>query len=134
GVAFRWDRDPAQPVVLGDPYRIEQVVEQLLSNAVKFTDAGYVALTTRLDTDAVVCVVEDTGCGIAEEFVSGLFEPFTQEDHRLNRNYDGSGLGLAIVKRLVDAMDGSLAIESEKDAGTRVTLKLPVAVASADAL
>ncbi|MEO1728309.1 MAG: ATP-binding protein [Bacteroidota bacterium] len=134
GVAFRWDRDPAQPVVLGDPYRIEQVVEQLLSNAVKFTDAGYVALTTRLDTDAVVCVVEDTGCGIAEEFVSGLFEPFTQEDHRLNRNYDGSGLGLAIVKRLVDAMDGSLAIESEKDAGTRVTLKLPVAVASADVL
>ncbi|MEM8601471.1 MAG: ATP-binding protein, partial [Bacteroidota bacterium] len=127
-VRFHWDRDTSQPVVLGDPYRIEQVVEQLLSNAVKFTDAGHVALTTRLEERAVVCIVEDTGCGIAEEFLSGLFEPFTQEDHRLNRSYDGSGLGLAIVKRLVDAMEGTLAIESEKDAGTRVTLTLPVAM------
>ncbi|MEM8558408.1 MAG: ATP-binding protein, partial [Bacteroidota bacterium] len=131
GVGFHWERDPGQPVVLGDPYRIEQVVEQLLSNAVKFTDRGAVTVTTRLEDAAVVYVVEDTGCGIAAEFLSGLFEPFTQEDHRLNRSYDGSGLGLAIVKRLVDAMDGTLAIESEKDVGTRVTLTLPVAVEAA---
>ena len=107
------------PVVLGDPDRVEEVVAHLVSNAVKFTEAGGVTVTTAVEGDAVRLVVEDTGIGIAEAYLGRLFEPFTQEDFRLNRAYGGSGLGLAITKRLLDGMGGAIRAESEKGRGSR---------------
>lgn len=110
------------PAVMGDPERVEQVFDHLLSNAIKFTEAGEVTVRTAVEGGCVRCVVEDTGIGIAPEYLDGLFEPFSQEDYRLNRKYGGSGLGLAITKRLLDAMGGTIEVETEKGKGSRFTV------------
>ena len=114
-----------EPIALGDAQRIEQVVGQLLSNALKFTEEGTVRITSELAPGEVRLTVADTGIGIAEEYLGELFVPFSQEDNRLNRDYAGSGLGLAIVKRLVEAMDGRIEVASTKGEGSRFTLTLP---------
>jgi PAS domain S-box-containing protein len=119
GLALRFDPAGGDPVVLADPDRVEEVVAHLVSNAVKFTEAGGVTLATALDGEAVRLVVEDTGIGIAEEYLGRLFEPFSQEDYRLNRAYGGSGLGLAITRRLLDGMGGTIRVESAKGKGSR---------------
>ena len=125
GVALDLSLAEGDPIVLGEARRIEQIVEHLVSNAVKFTEAGHVRIVTSVDEGAVRITVEDTGIGIEPDYMAELFEPFSQEDNRLNRNYDGSGLGLAIVKRLVEAMNGAIAVTSERDEGTRFEVTLP---------
>lgn len=124
GLALVLDLASAEPIVLGDAQRIEQVVGQLVSNALKFTEAGQVRISSEVSPGEVRLVVEDTGIGIAEEYLGELFVPFSQEDNRLNRDYAGSGLGLAIVKRLVEAMDGRIEVASTKGEGTAFTLSL----------
>src|SRR5690606_5599901 len=99
--------------------RVEEVVAHLVSNAVKFTEAGSVTLTVEAEVGVVRLAVEDTGIGITEAYLDRLFEPFSQEDYRLNRAYGGSGLGLAITKRLLNGMGGSIRAESEKGRGSR---------------
>jgi signal transduction histidine kinase len=69
--------------------------------------------------------VADTGIGIEPDYLDELFEPFSQEDNRLNRDYEGSGLGLAIVRRLVEAMKGTIEVASTKGEGTTFTVTLP---------
>ena len=116
----------AHPVtVQGDPSRIEQVVDQLLSNAVKFTAEGGVEVRLCEADGQVRLTVSDTGVGIADDFLDGLFEPFAQEDHRVNRDFGGSGLGLAIASRLARQMNGRLSVTSEKGVGSTFTLTLP---------
>ena len=111
--------------MLGEARRIEQIVEHLVSNAVKFTEAGHVRIATGVDESVVRITVEATGIGIEPDYMADLFEPFSQEDNRLNRNYEGSGLGLAIVKRIVEAMNGTISVTSERGAGTRFDVTLP---------
>ena len=125
GLDLRLDLADSEPIVVGDAQRIEQTVEQLVSNALKFTEAGYIRLATRVDDGAVRLCVEDTGIGIDPDYRAELFVPFSQEDNRLNRDYEGSGLGLAIAKRLVEAMDGTLEVESTKGDGSTFTVTLP---------
>lgn len=125
GLDLRLDLADSEPLVLGDAQRIEQTVEQLISNALKFTETGHIRLVTHIDADAVRLCVEDTGVGIDPEYRAELFVPFSQEDNRLNRDYEGSGLGLAIVHRLVEAMDGTLDVESVKGEGSTFTITLP---------
>lgn len=127
GVALEVDLDPADPVVLGDAHRIEQVLDHLLANAAKFTDAGCVAVRTRRAAAAVLIEVADTGIGIAPAHLDWLFTPFLQEDNGLNRRYPGAGLGLALVKRLLDAMGGRIEVESEKGKGSTFRVFLPTA-------
>jgi PAS domain S-box-containing protein len=125
GVGLVLDLAPGDPIVLGEAKRLAQVAEHLVSNAVKFTEEGEVRIATTLtDTDARL-VVADTGIGIAPDYFDELFEPFSQGDNRLNRNYEGSGLGLAIVKRLVGAMNGTIDVKSTQGEGTTVTVTLP---------
>ncbi|MEM1043402.1 MAG: ATP-binding protein [Bacteroidota bacterium] len=119
------DLDPADPVVLGDAGRLGSVLEQLLSNAAKFTDEGRVRVATESAPDAVHLRVEDTGIGVAPDYVADMFEPFSQGDNRLNRDYDGSGLGLALAKRLIEAMDGTITVESTQGEGTAFEITLP---------
>ena len=71
-------------------------------------------------------LVTDTGVGISEAFVDGLFEPFSQEDHRVNRKFEGSGLGMAIAAGLVKAMEGRIEVESEQGVGSTFTVALPL--------
>ena len=112
--------------LLGDPGRLRQIVLNLVANAVKFTDAGTVSVTVRLDAISrrlalVSFVVRDTGIGIAEQQLKHIFEPFSQADASTTRRHEGTGLGLAITRRLVELMDGDIRVRSRPGTGTTFT-------------
>ncbi len=127
GVGFRIEAPSAPAVVMGDPARIEQVVDQLISNAARFTSEGAVTVRLTVQDDEVRLEAEDTGIGVADDVLESIFEPFVQEDVRVNREFNGTGLGLAIAARLVRQMHGSLTARSVKGEGSTFTLVLPAA-------
>jgi PAS domain S-box-containing protein len=111
------------PVLLGDPVRLHQIILNLVSNAVKFTNKGKITISTRLmesDNEQVKIefAVSDTGIGISETKIEKIFENFQQASSGTSRLYGGTGLGLAIVKQLVEAQHGTIAVESKMDAGS----------------
>jgi signal transduction histidine kinase/chemotaxis response regulator CheB len=115
--------DPAvPPTVRGDPGRLRQILTNLVGNAVKFTHAGVVVLTLAMadvtDTIGVRFEVRDTGIGIPLDRQASLFETFTQADASITRRYGGTGLGLAISLRLVEAMDGTITVDSTPEHGS----------------
>jgi len=119
--------------LLGDPLRVSQILTNLISNAVKFTEEGHIQVSiTRLDeSDGRACLeiaVADTGIGMTQEQSARLFSAFSQADGSTTRRYGGTGLGLTIVKRLAELMDGEVKVESEAGVGStfRVTLWLGV--------
>lgn len=105
-------------VVQGDPGRLRQVILNLLSNALKFTEAGEVVLSVDPDPEGLRFAVTDTGTGISPEVLPQLFQPFQQAEPSVSRLYGGTGLGLAICKRLVQAMDGSIGVDSQLSQGS----------------
>ncbi|HNB72789.1 MAG TPA: PAS domain S-box protein, partial [Acidobacteriota bacterium] len=115
---------PTVPQILcGDPARLRQVLTNLLSNGIKFTDQGEVTLRVSLVNQSTGQVrlrfeIKDTGIGISPEQQSLLFQPFTQADSSNTRRFGGTGLGLVISKRLVEAMQGAVQFESQMDQGT----------------
>jgi signal transduction histidine kinase/ActR/RegA family two-component response regulator len=115
--------------VLGDTVRLRQVLDNLMTNAVKFTDpGGRIRVNVSRKGRSIVIAVEDTGRGIEPEFMPHLFEPFSQTDDSLTRRDAGLGLGLAIAKQLVDLHHGSLvASSSGKGLGATFTVTLPIA-------
>ncbi len=113
---------------VADPFRVKQILINLVSNAVKFTDEGYVKIKLSKDGDYLLYVVEDTGIGIPKEKLEKIFEPFTQADATVAKKYGGTGLGLSISKRLAQMMKGDLWMESEVGKGTKVYLKIPIKV------
>ncbi len=115
------------PPALGDETHIRQMATNLLANAVKFTDAGHVALRAHGDGEQVVITISDTGVGIAPDQVEHVFAEFQQGNGPAARRYDGSGLGLAITKRLVELHGGRIWLESQPGGGTTVTFTLPAA-------
>lgn len=125
GIDLRVELADRDPIVTGDARRLEQVMDNLLSNAVKFTHQGYVRVRTRIENGWIVAEVADSGVGIADRHLDRLFDPFMQEDSRLNRTYEGSGLGLTLVKRLLALMDGNIEAESEKGKGSLFRIRLP---------
>lgn len=132
GVSIQFQLDPNVPeFILSDPQRLRQLLLNLVGNAVKFTDHGQVRLLVTSDRDAksIHFAVEDSGLGIPSDKMCGLFEPFVQADSSTMRRFGGSGLGLSIVRRFVDAMGGSVEVESELGRGSifRVTLPLEIA-------
>jgi PAS domain S-box-containing protein len=117
---------------LGDPHRIQQVLHNLISNAIKFTEEGEVTVTIRCAPQGPVAIeVRDTGLGMTPEQAARVFEPFAQADSSTSRRYGGTGLGLPIVKSLVEAMGGEIAMDSTPGWGTTVRLKLPLPPAGA---
>ncbi|HEY9062951.1 MAG TPA: PAS domain S-box protein [Pseudobacteroides sp.] len=108
--------------VMGDPYRLQQILNNLISNAIKFTNMGSVTLaikSSEVDDGNFILkfAVSDTGIGIAHEEMDKLFKSFSQIDGSYTRKYGGTGLGLAISKQLIELMDGTICVESEKDKG-----------------
>lgn len=116
--------------IQSDPYRIRQILLNLVSNAIKFTSEGRVTVKVGsfIDGDTVwlQCNVNDTGIGIAEEKLEHLFSPFTQSDSSTTREYGGTGLGLAITHRLCHLLGGSLSAKSQLGIGSEFCAKIPV--------
>jgi PAS domain S-box-containing protein len=137
-LAFHLDSDPSiAPVLLGDPYRINQVVLNLLSNSIKFTEKGSVSLACKVvetsnGSQQLELVVRDTGIGMEKKFLNNIFTKFSQENVNSARKYGGTGLGMAITHQLVNMMNGTIGITSSKKNGTKVTihLTLPMGVES----
>ena len=101
-------------VVMGDSGRLQQIVSNLLSNALKFTPAdGTVSIGTRVEPEFVCCEIGDNGEGISSEFLPHIFEKFSQADGGSTRRFAGLGLGLAITKQLVESHGGNITVESE---------------------
>jgi len=116
------------PTLQGDPFRVRQVITNLLGNAIKFTQKGYVAIRTVAaeDPDTIRIEVQDTGIGISQKRHASIFETFTQEDSSTSRKFGGSGLGLAICKQLVKAMKGRIGLKSELGKGSTFWFELPI--------
>ncbi|WP_110950819.1 hybrid sensor histidine kinase/response regulator [Pseudomonas bohemica] len=119
--------DPHFPaLVLGDPTRVRQIVSNLLSNALKFTRAGRVDIRLSQQSEMVRIEVCDTGIGIAQEAQAKIFQPFTQAEAAITRQYGGTGLGLTLTHNLCEAMNGQLNIESTASVGSRFYADLPL--------
>src|SRR5690606_36890346 len=125
------------PMHLVDPLRLKQVLNNVVSNAVRFTRQGHIRLEVKATPEKrrhqwAEFTVSDTGIGISRKTLPALFEPFVQEQPEIGDH--GAGLGLSICKRLVDKMGGVIRIESKLDHGTRVVTRLPLPVVSSTAL
>jgi signal transduction histidine kinase/ActR/RegA family two-component response regulator len=118
--------DGAKGVYLGDPTRVRQILYNLISNALKFTEHGEVRVTAARTDEALVLMVADTGPGIAADRVGALFDKFTQADASTTRRYGGTGLGLAICRELAQLMGGEITVESRLGEGTRFLVKAPL--------
>ena len=113
-------------VIMGDTRKIEQVLVNLLSNAIKFTEDGGINVQGKsIDDSHWQFCVTDTGIGMSEEAIQGIFDPFTQVDGSTTRKYKGTGLGLSITKQLVEMMDGKVEVESTPNVGTTFTVLMP---------
>lgn len=109
----------------GDPVRIRQIVSNLIGNAIKFTDKGFVSVSIEMNkTDYRICVT-DTGIGIKSETKETLFDSFTQENSSTSRKFGGTGLGLSICKKLVELMNGKIWVESLLGHGSCFTFEIP---------
>jgi two-component system, sensor histidine kinase len=138
GVALNFHIAPDIPAqLIGDATRLQQVLTNLLGNALKFTSVGSVTVEAyplpprRTGEYRVLFCVADTGIGIPDDKLSELFRPFAQVCEGFRRQYQGAGLGLSICKRLVDLMGGTMAVESELDVGTAIYFCIPFCLESA---
>lgn len=124
------DLSPYLPKLLnGDEVRNRQILTNIITNAVKFTEEGYIYILVTCENRAgdnwlKICV-QDSGIGIKSEDMEHLYDAFERMDTKRNRSIEGTGLGLPICKQLVEAMDGTIRVESEYGKGTRVTVELP---------
>ncbi len=138
GVELRCDVAPGcGERSLGDPLRLTQVLLNLVGNAVKFTEQGVVELRIRecerqADRVLLICEVEDSGIGIAEDQLETLFQPFSQADASTTRRYGGTGLGLSISRRIIDLMGGQIECRSRLGQGSCFTVRVPLLVDSID--
>lgn len=124
GLELKFSNTADKASILGDKYSLSQLFVNLIDNALKYTKEGNVEIRVYNDEDGTLSVdIEDTGIGISEEFLPTLFEPFTQEEQGYTRKFDGNGLGLALVKRYCDLNDAFIKVRSDKDVGTKFTIK-----------
>jgi signal transduction histidine kinase len=120
------------PAVEADPLRLQQVLNNLISNAVKFTPQGTIRVAAWRENGNVAISIADTGIGIAPDDVPSIFEKFRQLDGSYTRRANGTGLGLAITNHLVQMHGGSIGVESELGKGTTFVVRLPVGHADQD--
>jgi cell cycle sensor histidine kinase DivJ len=121
------DASPSLPELAADKRAVKQMLLNLVSNAIKFTDAGgWVRIEARLEGTSVALVVADNGIGIDEADLAKLGNPFIQANNSYDRQHDGAGLGLSVVKGLARLHGGDLSLKSKLGEGTVATLLLPL--------
>ncbi len=125
GIDLKLDMAEDAIEVTSDRRRMEQIILNLLNNAVKFTERGCIRISCRTDDDHCHLSVSDTGIGIRPEDISGLFQPFHQIDTGLARKREGTGLGLSICKKLIVMMNGAIDVESRWGQGSTFTIRFP---------
>lgn len=132
GLELRLELQPELPAaVLGDGYRLRQILMNLVMNALKFTRSGHVTLELAYRERNAIFVVSDTGAGIQEDRLTRIFEPFEQADPSDSRSHGGAGLGLSLCRRLVEQMSGAIYVRSEPGKGSRFTVQVPLPSLSA---
>ncbi|KQM30518.1 ATP-binding protein [Sphingomonas sp. Leaf10] len=129
GLRFTLDIGDVPRWIEGDPVRLRQILFNLLSNALKFTEAGAIAVRVDGDMQRVRIAVSDSGIGIAADRVDEVFESFQQADNSTTRRFGGTGLGLTICRNLARAMGGDIHVASVEGKGSTFTLDLPVTLA-----
>lgn len=116
--------------IISDPFRIKQILTNLVTNACKFTEEGYIEVEAYLKKEKrvnqLVVKVKDTGIGISEEKMGQIFDEFSQENISIEKRFGGSGLGLAISKKLVELLRGNIHLKSEQGLGSEFTVRIPV--------
>ncbi|MCE0489375.1 two-component system sensor histidine kinase RcsC [Pantoea sp. Mb-10] len=110
----------------GDPMRLQQVISNLLNNAIKFTHTGCIILHVYVKEGYLAFRVRDTGVGIPAKEVTRLFDPFFQVGSGVQRNFQGTGLGLAICEKLINMMDGDIEVDSEPGMGSQFIVRIPI--------
>jgi PAS domain S-box-containing protein len=126
GISVRTELSPEVSEIFSDQRRVEQILLNLLGNAVKFTDRGEVVVRCWRDKEWITTTVQDTGIGIDPKHHQSIFEPFRQADTGLARKREGTGLGLSICKRLVELLGGFISVESALNQGSTFTVRLPL--------
>jgi signal transduction histidine kinase len=121
--------DPALTITT-DAGKVQQILLNLLANAVKYTEEGSVRLDVRLDVQSsaktIIFTISDTGIGIAPEHLERIFDPFWQVEQKTTRRYGGTGLGLSVTRRLVHLLHGTVTVHSTTGQGSTFTVRLPV--------
>ncbi|MEW5685145.1 MAG: ATP-binding protein [Pseudomonadota bacterium] len=126
GLSFDLDTRAAAGRYRGDPSRLRQILYNLISNALKFTEKGEIRVTAIYQAGGLSITVRDTGAGISPENLSRLFQKFDQLDSSTTRRFGGTGLGLAICRELASLMGGQITVESELGQGSAFTLHIPL--------
>lgn len=125
-IELRYDIDDAlDRNFISDPYRLKQILTNLISNAIKFTQRGSVEVSAKLEKDNIIIAVIDTGIGIAKAEQHAVFKEFTQAHSGIEKKFGGTGLGLTIAKRLLDMLGGSIELESVENQGSIFTVSIP---------
>ncbi len=114
------------PLGHGDEHRLSQVLLNLVSNAIKFTEAGEVKIEVGIDHSSFICTVSDTGRGISEQDQTRIFEEFQQADSSSTRDQGGTGLGLAISRKIIQMHGGCLWVESASGKGSAFHFTIPI--------
>ena len=112
------------PEVMVDEYTITQAFQNLIDNAIKYTDKGFVKISMHKNRNKVSVDIKDTGIGISESYIKKLFEPFSQEDDGYTRKFEGTGLGLALTKKYIELNNAELHVKSKKNKGATFTIIL----------
>jgi PAS domain S-box-containing protein len=139
GISIHYTLDSnIPPIFIGDPVRLNQILINLVGNAVKFTHEGFIHISASLQqikkTEYFLkFVVADTGIGIPQKKLKTIFESFSQADVSVTRKYGGTGLGLTIVKQLVEMQKGTIKVESKEDSGSTFTVIIPYSLGAIEA-
>lgn len=112
--------------VFVDVMKLNQVVSNIVSNAIKFTEKGFISITIENDENELTVIVRDTGIGMSSEHVDKIFEPFVQADDSISRRYGGTGLGMSIVYNIVSLMEGDISVRSEVGLGSEICVRIPI--------
>jgi len=123
-IELRFKTDAEKKLISIDDYALGQILVNLLDNAIKYTQQGYVEVELLLKKNIII-KVKDTGIGISDEYLPTIFIPFTQEEQGYTRSYDGNGLGLALVKKYCEILGADISLKSKKNVGTTFTIDFP---------